>query len=47
MKTKYWIERILVSLTVFCLAGTGLGVQPAQASPPAQTSYKVVYYMQP
>src|SRR5512139_3120557 len=47
MKTKRWIERILVSLTVFCLAVTSFGVEPAQASPPAQTSYKVVYYMQP
>ena len=39
MKTKHWIERILVSLTVFCLAATGLGVQPAQASPPADEVY--------
>jgi hypothetical protein len=45
MKTKYvrWIERILVSLTVFCLAVTGFGVQPAQASPQASDFIETVF----
>jgi hypothetical protein len=45
MKTKHWIERILVSLTVFCLAVTGLGVQPAQASPPASDYIATEFYL--